>query len=199
MDMDGAVYNLDLSFSRVFTLFQLLIYPHNLDPTNVPPSNAIVAPLTYEPALLLKNKHAPATSCGLPILPSGIPLLITSPKSLNVAAIILLSNGPQAKVLLVMFLFPKWLASVLLRWCKPALLALYEKVSREGTRRPSTEPILIIRAGSAGVAAASKRGVTSCVMEKTRVRFRVSTRAQAASGNSSKGAPQLLPELLTRI
>ena len=67
----------------------------------------------------------------------------------------------------------------------PALEALYENVSREGTRIPSTEPILIIREGSSGVAAASRRGVRSWVMEKTRVRFSVRTRVHAESGNSS--------------
>lgn len=81
--------------------------PYNLLPTKLPPSNAIVAPLTKAPALLLKNRHAPATSCGLPILPSGMPLTIASPKFFSVAAIILLSNGPHARALLVIFLFPK--------------------------------------------------------------------------------------------
>jgi len=55
---------------------------------------------------------------------------------------------------------------------------------------PSTEPMLIIRAGSPGVAAASKRGVPACVIVKTRV--------HAESGNSSYGAPQFDPELLTK-
>jgi hypothetical protein len=56
----------------------------------------------------------------------------------------------------------------------------------------------MIRAGSSLVAAASRRGVTACVMVKTRVRLRVRTRVHAESGNSSKGAPQFEPELLTR-
>lgn len=46
--------------------------------------------LTYAPALPLKNKHVPATSSGVPILPSGIPPLIFSPLSSNVFFIILL-------------------------------------------------------------------------------------------------------------
>lgn len=55
----------------------------------------------------------------------------------------------------------------------------------------------MIRAGESVVAAASRRGVSACVMVKTRVRLSVRTRVQAASGNSSYGAPQLDPELLT--
>lgn len=35
-------------------------------------------------------------------------------------------------------------------------------------------------------------------MVKTRVRLRVRTRVHALSGNSSKGAPQFEPELLTK-
>jgi hypothetical protein len=96
--------------NRAFPLFQT----YNFDPTKLPPSNAIVAPLTNAPALLLRNKQAPATSSGLPILPNGIPATIVSPKVFNVAAIILLSNGPHASALLVMFLLPKWFASTLL-------------------------------------------------------------------------------------
>jgi hypothetical protein len=88
---------------RAFPLFQT----YNFDPTKLPPSNAIVAPLTNAPALLLRNKQAPATSSGLPILPNGIPATIVSPNVFNVAAIILLSNGPHASALLVMFLLPK--------------------------------------------------------------------------------------------
>jgi len=91
------------SFTESNSLFNF----YNFDPTKLPPSKAIVAPLTYAPALLDKNKHAPATSSGLPILPSGIPATIASPKSFKVAALILLSNGPQANVLEVIFLFPR--------------------------------------------------------------------------------------------
>jgi hypothetical protein len=58
--------------------------------------------------------------------------------------------------------------------------------------------MLMIRAGSSGVAAASRRGVTSCVIVNTLWRLSVRTRVQALSGYSSYGAPQLLPELLTR-
>jgi hypothetical protein len=56
----------------------------------------------------------------------------------------------------------------------------------------------MIRAGEEAVPAASRRGVRACVMVKTRVRFRVSTRVHALSGNSSYGAPQFDPLLLTR-
>ncbi|GAT26918.1 similar to An08g00660 [Aspergillus luchuensis] len=63
----------------------------------LPPSRVIVAPFTYEPARLLKNKHAPATSSGVPIRPSGMLASIVSRCASKVAAIILLSNGPQAK------------------------------------------------------------------------------------------------------
>lgn len=59
--------------------------------------------------------------------------------------------------------------------------------------------MLIILAGSEGVAAASSSGVTSCVIVKTRVRFSVRTRVHAESGNSSYGAPQFEPLLLTRM
>lgn len=65
----------------------------------LPPSTVIVAPFTNAPARLLKNKQAPATSCGVPMRPRGTPALIDSPNSFNVAAIILLSKGPQANVL----------------------------------------------------------------------------------------------------
>lgn len=98
----------------------------------------------------------------------------------------------------MIFLFPRWLAKTLESWCRPALEAEYENVSRVGTRIPSTEPMLITRAGDSGEAAASRRGVTAWVIVKTRVRLRVRTRVHALSGNSSYGAPQLDPELLTR-
>lgn len=58
--------------------------------------------------------------------------------------------------------------------------------------------MLMIRAGSSGVAAASRRGVRACVIVKTRVRLSVRTRVHAESGNSSYGAPQFEPLLLTR-
>lgn len=55
------------------------------------------------------------------------------------------------------------------------------------------------RAGSPSTAAASRRGVTPWVMVKTRVRLRVRTRVHAESGNSSYGAPQFEPLLLTKM
>jgi hypothetical protein len=72
---------------------------HSLAEMALPPSSVIVAPFTNEPARLLKNKQAPATSCGVPMRPRGTPALIVSPNDRKVAAIILLSKGPQAKVL----------------------------------------------------------------------------------------------------
>jgi hypothetical protein len=59
----------------------------------------------------------------------------------------------------------------------------YENVWREGTRRPSTEPMLMIREGFVSLAPASSMGVRSWVIVKTRVRFNVRTRVQALSGN----------------
>jgi len=97
---------------------------YNFACTRDPPSSAIVAPLTNAPALLLRKRHAPATSSGVPIRLSGMLDSITSLNFSSVAAIILLSNGPQASVLLVMFLFPRWFASTRLRWCRPAFEAV---------------------------------------------------------------------------
>ena len=71
---------------------------HNLAEMADPPSSAIVAPFTHAPALLPKNRHAPATSWGVPILPSAVRLSMTSLNFFSVAAIILLSNGPHARV-----------------------------------------------------------------------------------------------------
>lgn len=122
-----------------------------------------------------------------------------SPKSFKVCAIILLSNGPHAMTLLVMCLLPRWLARTLERWCRPAFEELYANVSRDGTRRPSTDPMLMMREGESWPAFASRLGVRSWVIVKTRWRFRVRTRVHAASGYSSKLAPQLEPELLTRM
>ena len=76
--------------------------------------------------------------------------------------------------------------------------AEYENVSRDGTRRPSTDPILMMREGESSEAPASRRGVRAWVSVKTRVRLRVRTLVHADSGNSSYGAPQFDPELLTR-
>lgn len=75
--------------------------------------------------------------------------------------------------------------------------ALYAKVSKEGIRRPSIDPMLMIREGEEGELPASKRGVRSWVIVKTRERLSVRTRVHADSGYSSYGAPQLLPELFT--
>lgn len=72
---------------------------HNLAETALPPSSVIVAPFTNAPARLLKNKQDPATSCGVPMRPRGTPALIVSPNDSKVAAIILLSKGPHARVL----------------------------------------------------------------------------------------------------
>jgi hypothetical protein len=94
----------------------------------------------------------------------------------------LLWNGPHAIVLLVTPLLPRWLASTRLKWCKPALLAEYANVSRAGTRRPSTLPMFMTRAGERGEDAATRRGVRVCVSWKTRLRFSVRTRSQAAEG-----------------
>lgn len=46
----------------------------------------------------------------------------------------------------------------------------------------------MMRDGEVDVAPASRRGVRSCVMEKTRWRFRVKTRVHPASGYSAYGA-----------
>lgn len=59
------------------------------------------------------------------------------------------------------------------------------------------DPMLITRDGDSGVLPASRRGVRSWVIVKTRERLRVRTRVHALSGYSSYGAPQLLPELFT--
>lgn len=44
-------------------------------------------PFTHAPALELKKMQAPATSCGVPILPSGTPAMIISRPASRVAAI----------------------------------------------------------------------------------------------------------------
>jgi hypothetical protein len=89
------------------TVHTIPTLPYNFDPTNPPPSIAIVAPFTYAPALDAKNKQAPATSCGVPILPNGIPASILLLCSFSVCAIIFDSKGPHAKVFEVIFLFPR--------------------------------------------------------------------------------------------
>jgi hypothetical protein len=72
---------------------------YSFDPITLPPSSVIVAPLTYAPALLLKKRQVPATSSGVPILPSGMLASIADWNFSNVAFIILDWNGPQAIVL----------------------------------------------------------------------------------------------------
>lgn len=47
---------------------------------------------------------------------------------------------------------------------------------------PSTEPMLMIEAGSFSVAAASSKGSMAWVREKTRLRFRFITFSKALSG-----------------
>jgi len=47
----------------------------------------MVAPFTYAPAGLDKNKAVPATSSGRPIRRNGIPATTTSPAVANVCAI----------------------------------------------------------------------------------------------------------------
>lgn len=74
-------------------------YNHSLGLTTMPPSIVIVAPVTYDPAWLLKKRHAPATSSGLPIRLRGIPATRVSSIWRRVAAIILLRKGPHASVL----------------------------------------------------------------------------------------------------
>ena len=57
--------------------------------TVYPPSIAMVAPFTYEPARPARNSAAPATSSGVPIRVNGIPALIASPATSRVWAITL--------------------------------------------------------------------------------------------------------------
>ena len=44
---------------------------YSFDVTILPPSKVIVAPFTKAPARLLRNRHVPATSSGVPILLRG--------------------------------------------------------------------------------------------------------------------------------
>ena len=53
----------------------------------LPPSSWIVAPLTNAPARLARKMHAPATSSGVPMRPSGMCALMISPCSRSVCAI----------------------------------------------------------------------------------------------------------------
>src|SRR6516164_9202553 len=58
-------------------------------------------------------------------------------------------------------------------------------------------PMLMTRAGSSGVPAASSSGKNARVMKNGAFRSRSTTLSQAAAGNSSSGAPQVAPALLT--
>src|SRR6516162_3742018 len=58
-------------------------------------------------------------------------------------------------------------------------------------------PMLMTRAGSSGVPAASSSGKNARVRKKGAFRSRSTTLSQAAAGNSSSGAPQVAPALLT--
>src|SRR5215831_14663681 len=58
-------------------------------------------------------------------------------------------------------------------------------------------PMLITRAGSSRVAAASSSGKNARVRKNGVFRFRSTTLSQAAAGNSASGAPQVAPALLT--
>ena len=49
------------------------------------------------------------------------------------------------------------------------------------------------------VAAARSIGASACVRKKGAFRLRSTTLSQPLSGNSSKGAPQAAPALLTRM
>ena len=83
---------------------------------------------------------------------------MSSPKSRSVAAIIFDSNGPGAIALTVMCLRPRWRARWRVSWWIAALLDEYEYVSSIGTWMASIEPMLITRAGSSAVPAASSCG-----------------------------------------
>ena len=59
--------------------------------------------------------------------------------------------------------------------------------------------MLIMRAGSSGRAALRSSGINACVNANGAVTFRRKTRSNATSGYLSKGAPNVVPELLTRM
>ena len=63
--MGDAAYQWTTSAQAVSNLYKREVL-HTM-----PPSSAIVAPLTYAPALEERKMHRPATSAGCPILPSG--------------------------------------------------------------------------------------------------------------------------------
>ncbi len=58
-------------------------------------------------------------------------------------------------------------------------------------------PILITRAGSSRVPAASSKGRKARVRKNGAFKLRSTTFSQAAAGNSASGAPQVAPALLT--
>lgn len=135
----------------------------------------------------------------MPILPNGFSSSSSLPAVSSTAFIIFVANGPQASVFTVTPRGPSSSARVRLRWCRPALLALYAKFGRLGTARAFTLPILTTRDGSEGREARSRSGVRSWVRVKTRWRLRVRSFVQAASGCVSKDSPQEAPELLMRM
>ena len=61
------------------------------------------------------------------------------------------------------------------------------------------DPMLITRAGSSWVPAASSSGTKNLVRWKTPLTLRASTRSKAASSKSASGVPQVAPALLTRM
>ena len=64
---------------------------------------------------------------------------------------------------------------------------------------PSIEAMLITFAGCSGLAAAFSAPWNACTMKKGDLRFRFITLSQPLSGNSSNGALQAAPALLTRM
>lgn len=132
----------DLSYEKLIHCDNAIHGIYSLATLDAPPSTRIKAPLQnalYEqvsvsqlastqeqeshPARLARNKLAPATSSGVPILRSGSSLRIYSPAESSVARIIFVANGPHASTLLVTNRGPSSLASTLDMWCRPALLA----------------------------------------------------------------------------
>src|SRR5690606_21536392 len=75
--------------------------------------------------------------------------------------------------------------------------APYEKFSLPETTRPSIDPTLMIRDGLSGLAATRNRGNNACVRANTDVTLSPRTLSNPEAGNSSTGAPQIAPALLT--
>src|SRR5215472_12699313 len=67
-----------------------------------------------------------------------------------------------------------------------------------GSPSPSMEPMLITRAGSAGLAAARSSGSERTVSSNSALMFTFQSLSKASSGYSSSGAPHVAPALLTR-